>query len=65
MSDAGTPPKDYKDSLNLPRTEFPIKGNLAKLEPRMPSMPVSVSVPAAPVAVPAWRSTVTPPPALS
>ncbi|HEX8705786.1 MAG TPA: isoleucine--tRNA ligase [Myxococcaceae bacterium] len=35
MSDAGTPPKDYKDTLNLPRTEFPIKGNLAKLEPRM------------------------------
>jgi isoleucyl-tRNA synthetase len=26
---------DYKDTLNLPRTEFPIKGNLAKLEPRM------------------------------
>ncbi|MFL5348476.1 MAG: isoleucine--tRNA ligase [Hyalangium sp.] len=35
MSDAGAPPKDYKDTLNLPRTEFPIKGNLAKLEPRM------------------------------
>ncbi len=29
MSDAGAPPKDYKDTLNLPRTEFPIKGNLA------------------------------------
>ena len=27
--------KDYKDTLNLPRTEFPIKGNLARLEPRM------------------------------
>ncbi|WP_224368018.1 isoleucine--tRNA ligase [Hyalangium versicolor] len=36
MSDSGaSPPKDYKDTLNLPRTEFPIKGNLAKLEPRM------------------------------
>jgi isoleucyl-tRNA synthetase len=35
MSDAGAPPKDYKDTLNLPRTGFPIKGNLAKLEPRM------------------------------
>ncbi|MDY7226185.1 isoleucine--tRNA ligase [Hyalangium rubrum] len=35
MSDAGSPPKDYKDTLNLPRTEFPIKGNLARLEPRM------------------------------
>ena len=27
--------KDYKDTLNLPRTEFPMKGNLANLEPRM------------------------------
>ncbi|MBN1206403.1 MAG: isoleucine--tRNA ligase [Myxococcaceae bacterium] len=35
MSDAGAPPKDYKDTLHLPRTDFPIKGNLAKLEPRM------------------------------
>jgi isoleucyl-tRNA synthetase len=35
MSEPGAPPKDYKDSLNLPRTEFPIKGNLARLEPRM------------------------------
>jgi isoleucyl-tRNA synthetase len=35
MSDSGAPARDYKDTLNLPRTEFPIKGNLAKLEPRM------------------------------
>ncbi len=27
--------KDYKDTLNLPRTEFPIQGNLSRLEPRM------------------------------
>ncbi len=26
---------EYKDSLNLPRTDFPMKGNLAQLEPRM------------------------------
>ncbi len=26
---------EYKDSLNLPRTEFPMKGNLAQLEPKM------------------------------
>jgi isoleucyl-tRNA synthetase len=28
-------PPDYKDTINLPRTEFPMKGNLAQLEPRM------------------------------
>jgi isoleucyl-tRNA synthetase len=33
MSDAGT--KDYKSTLNLPQTEFPMKGNLAQLEPKM------------------------------
>ncbi|MGA9522346.1 MAG: isoleucine--tRNA ligase [Myxococcaceae bacterium] len=27
--------KEYKDTLNLPRTEFPMKGNLGTLEPRM------------------------------
>jgi isoleucyl-tRNA synthetase len=27
--------KKYKDTLNLPKTEFPIKANLAKLEPEM------------------------------
>ena len=26
---------DYKDSLNLPRTDFPMKANLRELEPRM------------------------------
>jgi isoleucyl-tRNA synthetase len=26
---------EFKDTLNLPRTEFPMKGNLAQLEPRM------------------------------
>jgi isoleucyl-tRNA synthetase len=28
-------PKDYKATLNLPRTDFPMKGNLAQLEPRL------------------------------
>ncbi len=32
MSDA---PKDYKATLNLPQTEFPMKGNLGQLEPKM------------------------------
>ena len=27
--------KDYKATLNLPQTEFPMKGNLAQLEPKM------------------------------
>jgi isoleucyl-tRNA synthetase len=27
--------RDYKDTVNLPRTEFPMKGNLGQLEPRM------------------------------
>jgi len=37
MSDAEQAPaaRDYKDTLNLPRTEFPMKGNLSQLEPRM------------------------------
>ena len=26
---------DYKDTLNLPRTSFPMKANLPKLEPDM------------------------------
>ena len=26
---------DYKDTLNLPRTSFPMKANLPKLEPEM------------------------------
>ena len=33
MSTSGT--HDYKDTLNLPRTDFPMKGNLASLEPKM------------------------------
>ena len=33
MSDAGA--KDYKSTLNLPQTGFPMKGNLAQLEPKM------------------------------
>lgn len=33
MSDAS--PKDYKATLNLPQTGFPMKGNLAQLEPAM------------------------------
>ncbi len=35
MSDPAAPPQDYKDSVNLPKTDFPMKGNLAQLEPRM------------------------------
>ena len=27
--------KDYKSTLNLPQTDFPMKGNLAQLEPKM------------------------------
>lgn len=33
MSESGT--KDYKDTLNLPQTEFPMKGNLSQLEPKI------------------------------
>ncbi|MEW5742878.1 MAG: isoleucine--tRNA ligase [Myxococcota bacterium] len=33
MSDSA--PKDYKATLNLPQTEFPMKGNLAQLEPKV------------------------------
>jgi isoleucyl-tRNA synthetase len=33
MSDA--PAKDYKSTLNLPQTGFPMKGNLAQLEPKL------------------------------
>jgi isoleucyl-tRNA synthetase len=37
MSDesAAAAQKDYKDTVNLPKTEFPMKGNLANLEPKM------------------------------
>ncbi|MFY0583249.1 isoleucine--tRNA ligase [Cystobacter fuscus] len=35
MNDAGAPPQDPKDTVNLPKTDFPMKGNLAQLEPRM------------------------------
>ena len=27
------PPNPYRDTLNLPRTDFPMRGNLAKREP--------------------------------
>nr|VFJ47299.1 MAG: isoleucyl-tRNA synthetase [Candidatus Kentron sp. FM]VFJ47540.1 MAG: isoleucyl-tRNA synthetase [Candidatus Kentron sp. FM]VFK07804.1 MAG: isoleucyl-tRNA synthetase [Candidatus Kentron sp. FM] len=30
-----TDPKDYKDTLNLPKTAFPMRANLAKREPAM------------------------------
>lgn len=33
MSESDAP--DYKATLNLPQTDFPMKGNLAQLEPRM------------------------------
>src|SRR3954462_7969720 len=32
---ATTGGRDYKDTVNLPKTEFPMKGNLAQLEPKM------------------------------
>jgi len=35
MGDREHVPRDWKDTLNLPRTEFPMKGNLLALEPRM------------------------------
>ncbi|HLL52466.1 MAG TPA: isoleucine--tRNA ligase [Myxococcaceae bacterium] len=35
MSDEQKPGRDYKDTVNLPKTEFPMKANLAQLEPRM------------------------------
>jgi len=37
MNDAEGPAQkqEYKNTLNLPRTEFPMKGNLAQLEPRL------------------------------
>jgi isoleucyl-tRNA synthetase len=37
MNDAEglAPKREYKDTLNLPRTDFPMKGNLAQLEPRL------------------------------
>lgn len=34
MDDAGEP-RDWKHTLNLPRTDFPMKGNLLALEPRL------------------------------
>ena len=34
MSDAAGEHR-WKDTLNLPRTEFPMKGNLTTLEPRL------------------------------
>ena len=30
-----TEPKNYKDTLNLPQTSFPMKANLAQREPEM------------------------------
>jgi len=35
MSDAGAPPKDFRGTLNLPRTEFSPRGDPARLEPRL------------------------------
>jgi isoleucyl-tRNA synthetase len=37
MIDSATapPPREWKDTLNLPRSDFPMKGNLAQLEPRL------------------------------
>jgi len=26
---------DYKDTLNLPKTDFPMRGNLSRREPEM------------------------------
>src|SRR5689334_12170949 len=36
MSEAAEKPaRDYKDTVNLPKTDFPMKANLGQLEPRM------------------------------
>src|SRR5215468_2253706 len=35
MNDSALRRRDYKDTLNLPKSDFPMKGNLAQLEPRM------------------------------
>src|SRR5262245_43630813 len=35
MSDSPKDSKDYKATLNLPQTEFPMKGNLGQLEPKV------------------------------
>ncbi|KFE68151.1 isoleucine--tRNA ligase [Hyalangium minutum] len=35
MSDVGAPPKDYRGTLNLPRTELPPQGEPERVEPRM------------------------------
>jgi isoleucyl-tRNA synthetase len=35
MSDAAAGPPDWKQTLNLPRTDFPMKANLLVLEPRL------------------------------
>ena len=36
IDSASTPPRrEWKDTLNLPRSDFPMKGNLAQLEPRL------------------------------
>jgi isoleucyl-tRNA synthetase len=32
---AEAPTRDYKDTVNLPRTEFPMRGNLAQREPEL------------------------------
>lgn len=35
MSTADKPERDFKNTVNLPKTEFPMKGNLTQLEPKM------------------------------
>ena len=36
MSDTEQKPgRDFKDTVNLPKTDFPMKGNLTQLEPKM------------------------------
>jgi isoleucyl-tRNA synthetase len=35
MSDSSHAPKDFKATLNLPQTGFPMKGNLGQLEPKV------------------------------
>src|SRR5215472_10299594 len=35
MNDSALRRRDYKDTLNLPKSDFPMKGNLAQLELRM------------------------------
>ncbi|MDZ7810683.1 MAG: hypothetical protein U5L11_12030 [Arhodomonas sp.] len=53
---------DYKDTLNLPKTDFPMRGNLAKREPeRLQRWARRGSLPAACASAAPGRRAVHPP----